>query len=61
MGSMIAILVWIGLYPQNVINTAKPTVNKVEQRIKIVKERSALSQNWSPMIVDDNSKLEQGR
>jgi len=61
MGSMIVILVWIGLYPQNVIDTAKPTINKVQQKIKSVKEQSVLSQYLSPWTVDDDSKLEQGR
>lgn len=45
MGSMIVILVWLGLYPQSVINTVKPTVTKLERQVEMVKKRPILSQS----------------
>ena len=62
MGSMIVILIWIGLYPQNVINTAKPTIDKVQQKIQSVKNQSAVSKSFlDEQGKVDVKKLEEGR
>jgi NADH-quinone oxidoreductase subunit M len=61
MGSMIVILVWIGLYPQNVINAAKPTINKVQQQIQSAKEPSVFSKYLSTQDRFDDTKTELGR
>jgi NADH-quinone oxidoreductase subunit M len=36
MGSMIAVIVWLGLYPQPVLNTAKPVLQNIERGVKAI-------------------------
>ncbi|MBD3225758.1 MAG: NADH-quinone oxidoreductase subunit M [Caldithrix sp.] len=52
MGSMIAVIVWLGLFPQSVLNTAKHTLNSLQQR-KVIEQTAwqtdsqTLNQNTS--------------
>jgi NADH:ubiquinone oxidoreductase subunit 4 (subunit M) len=34
MGAMMLVLVWLGLYPTPVINTAKPALQKIERTVQ---------------------------
>jgi NADH-quinone oxidoreductase subunit M len=50
MGAMILVLVWLGLYPQPIFNTARPTVTQVQQTIS---ETMTSEQQVEPVMEEE--------
>jgi len=55
MGVMTVSIIWLGLFPQPVLNTVSPSLTYIEQLADFPKDPASLSKSYSTAALDENS------